>query len=315
MNSRVIIGVYFGKLPSSIRLFLKSCSYNKKIDYIFFTDQKLDNVPANVTIIKMTLNEMSILASKKLNIENICLKKPYKCCDFKPAYGVIFEDYIKNYQFWGYCDFDLIFGNIDGVINKDVWDKYDRILPLGHLSFYRNTKEVNTRYKKEGSKVGSYLKVFTTDKSYVFDESGGITSIYKKNNFASFEERVFADISIIYKRFRLALKDKNYAHQVFYWENGHIYRAYIDTRERKICKDEFAYIHFKRRKRMIVFVKNIEECNSFFITYAGFFPKKVGLPTAKEIRQYNKYRGRLFETLECLKYKFIMLCRRMNIKK
>ena len=85
-----IIGVYFGKLPEYINLWLKSCSYNPDIDFIIFGDNKIDNLPPNVKHIPMTLQEMKKLADEKLGLDT-ALYTPYKCCDFKVAYGNIFE--------------------------------------------------------------------------------------------------------------------------------------------------------------------------------------------------------------------------------
>lgn len=311
----IILSAYFGQVPSCMRLFIKSCSHNKGIEYIFFTDQIIANTPENVRIIKMTLEEFSLLASKKLGIKKIYLKKPYKCCDFKPTYGTIFEDYIKGYEFWGHCDFDLVFGDVLGVIPEDAWKKYDKILPLGHLSFYRNTKTVNSRYRKEGSKVGSYDKVFTTDESRAFDEYGGIISIYNANNYPFYKEKVFADISDIHKRLKIAnipktdmkyklpLSPQNYKYQVFYWENGKAYRAYYDTKDKTIKQEEYAYIHFKNGKNLRVHIKDVAKCESFYITRNGFIEKKVGVrPSLSDIKELNPYKGFIYEKTEYYKY-------------
>lgn len=299
MNRIVIIGVYFGKFPQYINLWLKSCEWNKNIDFLIFTDQELDYKIYNVKIIKIDLDEFSRIASEKLEM-NIKLEKPYKCCDFRPAYGKIFEEYIKEYSFWGHCDFDMIFGDIQKFITEDIMNKYDKILNLGHLSLYRNTKNVNGRYEKKGSKVGNFKEVFNNNKSYAFDETNGIYSIYKENNFPVYDKRVFADISMIYKRFRLALNDINYNEQVFFWEKGKVYRVYKENDI--IKKEEYIYIHFKKRKNMEVHIKNIDNLNGFYINDKGFFDKDEGLPTIENIKKYNEYNGKIYEMLELLKF-------------
>lgn len=57
----------------------------------------------------------------------ISLEAPYKLCDFKPAYGDIFKDYAEKYDFWGHCDFDMIFGNLRKFFNEDKLEKYDKV--------------------------------------------------------------------------------------------------------------------------------------------------------------------------------------------
>ena len=51
MKKIVFICPYFGKLPEYIDVWLKSCEYNKDIDWILITDDKTDyNYPTNVKV-------------------------------------------------------------------------------------------------------------------------------------------------------------------------------------------------------------------------------------------------------------------------
>lgn len=310
MKRIVIIGVYFGKFPDFFELWLKSCSYNDKIDFFVFTDQKIHGYPKNMKVIKMTMSEFSELARQKLNLSGINITRAYKCCDFKPVYGIILEDYIKQYDYWGHCDFDLIFGDILANIDKKAWDQCDKILPLGHLSFYRNTREVNDRYKLK-SATASYKEIFTSDKSYAFDEFTGMMYIYQQNGFPFYEKRVFADIDSVHKRFRLSMNDRNYRHQVFYWEKGHIYKAYIE--DDLIKKSEYAYIHFKKRKNMPIKIVDVNSCEEFFVTRYGFIEKpNTGLPSIKEIKKYNPYRGFLYERYEYYRFRYNNMMRKIK---
>ena len=265
MKKIVIIGVYFGVFPKNYNLWLKSCEYNSTIDFKIFTDQDMKSNIKNVEYIKIDLNQFDKLIKKKIG-KQYGIKYAYKCCDYKPAYGVILEDYIKKYDFWGHCDFDLIFGDLRKFITDDILTNYDKILPLGHLSIYRNTKKVNNRFKNNGSICGDYKEVFSTNKSFAFDEINGMGQIYYKNNYTFYDKRIFADISIIHKRFTLALGDKNFKKQVFYWENGHVYKSYLE--DKTIKTEEYAYIHFKKRKYLnILFDYN--KHNSFYICNDG----------------------------------------------
>ena len=46
----------------------------------------------------MTFNELRKLIQSKFDFE-ISLEKPYKLCDFRPAYGFLFEEYLKEFRF------------------------------------------------------------------------------------------------------------------------------------------------------------------------------------------------------------------------
>lgn len=301
MNKICVIGVYFGKMPNYFPLWLESCKKNPEIDFIIFSDNAVPEF-ANVKYYPMTIDHMRERASTVLGFD-ACLNKPYKCCDYKAIYGVIFSEYIKTYDYWGHCDFDLIFGDIKEFLVKYNLYDYDRFLALGHLSFYRNTEEVNGRYRLEGAS-DSYKEVYSTDKILVFDEIPGMTALYFHNGFSIFTKRVFADIKYIYKRYKLSngykldKKPKNYKWQIFVWENGKTYREYF--RKGKLYREEYMYVHFQKRPN---FILSFDPClvSAFYITNKGFVEKKE-TTTKKIIKKLNRYPGMFVEFFEWLKY-------------
>lgn len=297
MNAICVIGVYFGKLPPYFDLWVKSCAYNPTIDFLVFTDDAVKTVFPNIKIIPFTLDQMKTLASDSLNME-VFLDRPYKCCDFRPAYGLILERYLRQYTYWGHCDFDLIFGDIKGFLESENLTQYDKFLTFGHLSLYRNTCENNKRFQLDGSIAGDYKYIFASEKNLYFDEHG-INEIYKKHGFSVYEQRIFADIPNIYTRFRLGQNDTNYDHQVFYWEKGHVYRAYL--KDDCIYEDEFIYIHFKRRSFPAPLFEAVQS-DAYFVTPQGFFEKKAPQVLMNDIDQYNPFRSHLYEKLQHYKY-------------
>lgn len=171
MKKCVLILPYFGKFNNYFPLFLKSCGYNPSYDFLIFTDNTdFYNYPQNVHVVPMTLNEFRANASQKLGFEP-CIPTAYKLCDFKPAYGFLFEDYIQDYEYWGHCDCDLVFGNLEKVLSPVLDKDYDKIFAAGHLTIYKNTFDNNRRFMKslEGREI--YREAFTTSRIYVFDEN------------------------------------------------------------------------------------------------------------------------------------------------
>jgi hypothetical protein len=59
---------------------------------------------------------------------------------------------------------------------------YDKFLPLGHLSLYKNTDENNHRYKLSGSRCGDYVMAFSNEKNRAFDEENGMGAIFDTND-------------------------------------------------------------------------------------------------------------------------------------
>ena len=289
-----VIGVYFGNLPNYFQLWLRSCEHNKAVSFYLFTDADSSEytIPENVRWITYSIDQMRERASEVLGFE-AALHRPYKCCDFKPLYGKIFSEYIREFDYWGHCDFDLIWGDLSYYFDLYRINDYDKFLPLGHLSLYRNTAENNARHMLDGSKCGDYFLAFSNEDHRAFDEENGIGSIFEKHNFSYFKQRIFADISDTYKRYRCARKDKNYKYQVFFWREGKVYRAY--WKNGKISEEEFVYIHFQKRGFLPVF-GDCETSDGFFITNTGFYPLEY--ITKETIKKYNPYKSFLFEKIE-----------------
>ena len=183
------------------------------------------------------------------------IEKPYKLCDFKPAYGKIFEDYIVNYDFWGYCDLDMIFGNISQFVTTDILEEYDKINKYGHFTLLRNTPLLKLLYQRDGA-IFSYIDVFQSKENYAFDEITGIDKIAKNIKIKSIDINCMADIDVKHKRY-LCINDSNYKEQIFSWEGGKIYRYYIQGE--KINKEEKMYLHFQKKKPLIKIYENSKE--------------------------------------------------------
>lgn len=171
MKKIVLVNCYFGPFPWYFRFFIKSCETNPTVDFIIFSDSEYDGyLPKNVKIIPFTLADFNLLASTKLGFK-VVVKKAYKLCDFKPAYGFIFSDYISGYDFWGMCDIDIILGRIREFMTEELLEEYDIINTrhdylTGSFLLFRNIPNITNLFTKSKD----YKKVFTMDKHYCFDE-------------------------------------------------------------------------------------------------------------------------------------------------
>jgi hypothetical protein len=97
------------------------------------------------------MDEFNRLATEKLNLD-VIIRMPYKICDFKPTFGKIFEEYLAGYDFWGYCDADLIFGKIRSFISDRMLEKFDIINTYygflsGPFCLYKNIPSVCNLYQ------------------------------------------------------------------------------------------------------------------------------------------------------------------------
>lgn len=173
MNNKIALIVpYFGKLPRYFPLFMNSVK-GKSFDVLFFTDiEAPKGLPENMIWHLTTFNELKVLFASKLDME-IGLSKPYKLCDYRPAFGHLFDSFLTPYQFWGSIDIDTVVGGFDEFITDERLAQLDvysgvREYLSGSLSFFRNNEYCNTLFRKSKD----WVKVFTTEKYWGFDECG-----------------------------------------------------------------------------------------------------------------------------------------------
>ena len=166
-----LIYLYYGSWPWYFDYFLKSCEFNPEITFILVTDiVPPKDQPKNVTFIIKSLKDVERDVSSKIGFK-VSLNEAYKLCDFKPAYGLIFEDILSDFEFWGHGDIDLVFGHIKSFITPEILLNYDTIsvrhdYPSGFFMLYRNIPEVNKLFMRSAD----YKKIFTSDGHYCFDE-------------------------------------------------------------------------------------------------------------------------------------------------
>jgi hypothetical protein len=142
----------------------------------------------------MSLKEIRDLASQKLNFE-VKIDMPYKLCDFKPAYGFIFSDFIKDYDFWGFGDIDVIYGNIRDFISDSLLSSCDFICVrddyvTGFFSLVRNTETANMLFTRSKD----YVKVLSESKYCNFDECPIHIFTLLTNRVSIYDSRIKWDI-------------------------------------------------------------------------------------------------------------------------
>jgi len=146
-----------------------------------FTPNKFENVPSNVEIIPMTIEEFNTLIEKKVGVNpmNFITEKgvPDKAVsDFYVATGVIFEDYLKGYDFWGITNWDVVFGRLDNYLPDEMLSELDVFsddvgIINGVFSLFRNIPKVNNLFR-EIPGIENMLtehKLFGIDEYYLID--------------------------------------------------------------------------------------------------------------------------------------------------
>jgi hypothetical protein len=158
---------------------------------------------------------------------------------------MLFQDQIKGYTHWGYCDMDVIWGKLDHFITDELLEQYDRLFIHGHLSIFKNTSLVNDYYKSDYSGV-PYQVAVGSKAHFGFDESKGINAIYNQNRYPIWEQGVYADLKVDKYSVYINAHD-NYDHQGLVYKDGQIIRILNN-----VFLDEWMYVHLQKRRIMVM---------------------------------------------------------------
>lgn len=284
MKSLIYICPYFGKLPKNFQLWLDTCKYNSTINWLIFTDDKdTYDYPINVKVIYLSFEELRKKIQSKFDF-TISLEKPYKLCDFKPAYGYIFSDFIIGFDFWGHCDMDVFFGNIRKFLNNQILSNYEKIGYQGHSTIYLNNDIVNSRFKTITNKF-NYKDIFSSNKNFAFDEIG-MDDIYLNLNIKVYQETIFAHLDKYSYGFRtMYLHDESpNKRSIFVWKDGNIYQYYLVND--KIKKIEYYYLHYFCRPLSFKVTRIVK--GKIIIIYPDKVIESSNEPTIKFIKRHGK---------------------------
>lgn len=166
------------------------------------------SIPKNVHIIRMTFLEVKKRVAKVLPY-SFKLDEPYKLCDYRPLFGLVFQDVIMKYKFWGHCDPDIIWGDLSKYITPHVLAGYDRIYTSGHLTIYRNNVTINDSalVTPKHSLLNS-KHVYTSNYSAYFDEGSLLRELQAQVGMRIYESIDCADVLYDKKPFVIKLEEK-----------------------------------------------------------------------------------------------------------
>lgn len=194
MNKIALIIPYFTAYPPIwLNLNFYTCSKQSNIDFIYFTDCDeiihLASKYSNIICHKISFEDYCNNVSNRLGLA-FHPQHAYKLCDLKPFYGFIHEDILKQYDFWGYGDNDLVYGNLEVLTSDNMLNSYDVITTMseriaGHFAIFRN----NEKYRTLGFKCPQWKEHLLLNEHVGFDESDWVrlvlpekrilTAIYK----------------------------------------------------------------------------------------------------------------------------------------
>lgn len=132
---KLIICPYFGAFPEWMDLFLADFVRTMRPQgYTLLLDTDMESFKDRV--------------KEKLGIDYPGVRGSGKVWDYRGSLGVLYSEEIKNYDFYGHCDFDVVWGAMnrwasDEVLSElDVYSSHNEYV-CGCFSLYRNHPFVN----------------------------------------------------------------------------------------------------------------------------------------------------------------------------
>lgn len=170
MLKKLIIRPFFGELPEWMPEYYKNIEDLKKygFDFLIFTDKQ--------KFIDLVKEKLGI----ELDFSDYEKGDTRKVSELRPAFGIIFEDYLKDYDFWGHTDFDVVYGNLSKFVSDEFLNGLDIFgndpeALCGPFSLFRNISKVNNLFKEEEN----WAEIFKDKIYHAFDEEG-MSEVVKK---------------------------------------------------------------------------------------------------------------------------------------
>lgn len=279
MKSILLIIPYFGKWPLWFEAYLISAAANPTVHWLCPTDCEIpENHPENIRFLPFTLSELNNHVNAVVGVD--VPLNPRKFCDLKPAYGEIFSEHVKEYDFWGFCDMDIVWGDIRKFMTEKILKTYDIISSRkenisGHFTLFRNTPTLNSLYKS----LPDYQKLFEVPELKWTDEQ--VLSEFLKEN----DTGKSLGLKVYWKTILCNRERGIDSHQEYYldrwqWNNGKMQNTKTG--------EEVMYLHFINWKRTMRFceVNYLNPPAAFFVSYTGIHknghpPIRIFLNTIK----------------------------------
>ena len=173
----LLILPYFGSFGPWFPLYLHGLANQRTIDLLLLSDARPPELPPNARHVEMTLDQVRELATARLGTP-VLLHRTRNLCDLKPAYGMVFEAFAREYEYWAFGDEDVLYGDLDRMLGPLLDGTVDLVVPgtnsarmqgslQGHLTVVRNHPRTNEL--AIGDPI--YKQVLVSREHWAYDET------------------------------------------------------------------------------------------------------------------------------------------------
>lgn len=152
----MVFTVWFGPYPDWLSEFLRRIEYNRFLSWVLISDQERPR-GEGFWYRRTSFDAFRHEISERLKI-NCRKESAYALCDLRPAYGEIFSDILRGSAFWGWTDFDCVWGDWRQFITPALLDEFDVITASpwiigGPFTVLRNTEQINRLWRQKQADV------------------------------------------------------------------------------------------------------------------------------------------------------------------
>lgn len=148
----VIVIPYFGEWDEYVPLFFETVRRNATIKFLVYTDCAMDGLEApNITVTHLKMADYLTLVNYRTGVDFEPVTA-YKLCDLRPLFGLIHEPEFRGFDFYGWCDVDLLLGDIRAFYSDQLLGRYDVFSThghgvSGHFALFRNIRRNRLMYR------------------------------------------------------------------------------------------------------------------------------------------------------------------------
>lgn len=186
---------FFGPWPGWAPLFFETLRRNHDIDFLVFTDCEAEGLEgANIHVHSMAFQDYVARVNTRIDVR-FDPPDPYKLCDLRPLFGHVHEEEFRGYDFYGWCDVDLLFGDIRQFYTDEVLARFDVLSThehriSGHFALFRNTGRNRMMFRR----IYRWAEALQRPEFVGIDEHG-ITNAYLMTVVDRFNEKFGLEVA------------------------------------------------------------------------------------------------------------------------
>jgi hypothetical protein len=235
-----LVSVWFGEEPKCFSVWLKTAAFNANVDFYVICDfQPTSAPPANVKIVRETKEVYSSKVSDAFGIP-FSLGNPYKLCDQKLLIFSLYSGFLSDYEWFGYCDLDIVWGDLSLDLTPFALAKFDKIGLNAHCSLWRVSRFET--FLMNVNRIADSKKLLDCTRNYALDEHLGLQALFEECPKVQLFRH---DLNLHPCQGRLVPLDWYHrGRDSIYWDRGHLlWREYTLN---GYYETEHSYLHMQK---------------------------------------------------------------------